>query len=453
MRLLRLIPLCWLLIGGLPLTSVSAELRPNIILILADDLGYGDLPAYGAKDVRVPNLDKLATEGVRFTQAYSNGPECTPSRAAILTGRHPQRPGGMECPVGTGNVGRYDDAIRLRAQNDLGLPPPMASLAPGLKSVGYRTAIFGKWHMGYEPKFNPLDQGFDHFLGILGGNVDYYEHVELSELPVFYEDRNPVKREGYLTDLIRDEGSAWLRSQKPEVPFFLFLSFTAPHFPFRPPGVEAQPLPTAEEWTKGTRANYVAMIESLDSAIGKILSTLDETGAAMNTLVVFASDNGAMLPGSNAPFRDAKETLFEGGIRVPVIMRWPGKIRAGQINEQPWMLMDLTASFLAIADANPPGGRALDGYPILVDLRRGQKWPDRDFFWRARRGNRTWRAIRSGDLKWVQRDDAGEGKEEWLFDLSKDPGETMDLKPTRTEDAKRLFERVKSWELEVQSER
>jgi N-acetylgalactosamine-6-sulfatase len=170
--------------------------RPNIVFILADDLGYGDLACFGAKDVRTPHIDSLARDGVRFTNAYANGPECTPSRTAILSGRHPQRAGGMECPIGTGNVGRYDEAIRLRERNDLGLPPRMAVLAPGLKSAGYATALIGKWHMGYDAKFNPLDQGFDRFFGILGGNVDYYRHRELSELLVFFRDRSPVQQNG-----------------------------------------------------------------------------------------------------------------------------------------------------------------------------------------------------------------------------------------------------------------
>jgi arylsulfatase A-like enzyme len=434
---------------GLP----SAQGGANIVLLLADDLGYGDLPAFGAADVRAPNLDRLAAEGVKFTQAYANGPECTPSRTAILTGRHPQRPGGLECPVGTGNVGRYDEAIRLRERNDLGLPASMAVLGPGLKSAGYATALVGKWHLGYEPKFSPLDQGFDRFFGILGGNVDYYRHIELSDLPVFVEGRGPVVREGYMTDLFRDEAVAFVRNRAREVPFFLFLSFTAPHFPFQPPGTADEPMPTAEQWTKGTRENYVRMIESMDAAVGAVLAALRETGAETDTLVVFASDHGAMEPGSNGAFRDFKETLFEGGIRTPVLARWPGRLPAGLVDDRPWTLMDLTASFLAVAGASPPDGRPLDGHPVLVDVVEGRDSPPRDFFWRARRGERTWRAVRSGGLKWIRRDDGGAEPEEWLFDLAADPGEGEDLKSVRREDRARLEALMAAWEEEVRAER
>src|SRR5688500_17224127 len=246
----------------IPVRAAAPAQRPNIVFILADDLGYGDLACFGAKDVRTPHIDALAREGVRFTNAYANGPECTPSRTAILTGRYPQRAGGMECPIGTGNVGRYDEAVRLREKNDLGLPPHMAVLAPGLKAAGYATVLLGKWHMGYEAKFNPLDQGFDRFLGTLGGNVDYYRHDELSELPVFFQDRVPTQREGYMTDVLRDEAVGYIRQQRADgTPFFMFLSFTAPHFPFQPPNRPGDPRPTTGQWMKGTRDNYVAMIE------------------------------------------------------------------------------------------------------------------------------------------------------------------------------------------------
>jgi len=426
---------------------------PNIVFMLADDLGYGDLPAFGAKDVRTPHLDKLAAAGVKFTQAYANGPECTPSRTAILTGRHPQRPGGLECPLGTGNVGRYDDAIRLREQHDLGLPPRMAVLAPGLKQAGYSTALIGKWHLGYEAKFNPLDQGFDRFFGILGGNVDYYRHIELSDLPVFIDNRAPITRAGYMTDLFRDEAVAFVKQQSAQKPFFLMLSFTAPHFPFQPPGTPDEPMPTAEQWTKGTRANYVKMIENMDDAAGAILAALKETGAEDDTLVVFASDHGAMAPGSNAPWRDFKETLFEGGIRTPVLARWPGKLKSGTVDDRPWMLMDLTTSFLQLANATPPDGRPLDGHPVLVDVIAGRETPPRDFFWRARRGERTWRAARSGNLKWITKQDTGSPAEEWLFDLKMDPGEAEDLKAPRSADVTRLKALVAEWEMEVETER
>ncbi len=433
--------------------AASAAARPNVLLILADDLGYGDLACYGAADVRTPHLDALARSGVRFTAAYSNGPECTPARTALLTGRHPQRVGGMECPIGTGNVGRYDEAIRLRERSDLGLPARMAVLAPALRAAGYHNAVVGKWHMGYEPKFNPLDQGFDRFLGILGGNVDHYRHHELSPLPVFLRDRAPVRIAGYMGDILHDEAIAFLRQGRPaDRPFFLYLALTAPHFPFQPPGTPDAPAPTAETWTKGTRRDYVAMLEHMDAGIGAVLAELERQGLARNTLVVFASDNGAMAPGSNAPWRDFKETLFEGGIRVPLLARWPGRLPAGRVEPAPVMLFDLTASFLHAAGATPPPGRRLDGHPVLADLAAGRPLPARDLFWRARRGERTWRAVRSGDLKLVSRDDAGK-RDEWLFDLAGDPGEKNDLRAARSADVTRLRAALAAWETDVRPER
>lgn len=427
--------------------------RPNILFILADDLGYGDVSCFGAKDIRTPHLDRLAREGVRFTNAYANGPECTPSRTAILTGRHPQRAGGMECPIGTGNVGRYDEAIRLRQQNDLGLPPRMAVLAPALKAAGYTNAVIGKWHMGYDAKFNPLDQGFDRFFGILGGYVDYYQHRELSDLPVFFENRAPTRRAGYMTDLLRDEAVAFLRErERTSNPFFLYLALTAPHFPFQRHGQTNPPMTTAATLTTGTRADYAAMVEYMDAAIGAVLAELKTRGLAEQTLVVFASDHGAMLPGSNAPWREYKETLFEGGIRSPVIARLPGKLPEGRVDARAWSLMDLTASFLDLAGARPPSGSALDGHPVLSDVIHGRDTPPRDLFWRARRGERTWRAIRSGALKFISRDDAGT-REEWLFDLERDPREESNLLTQRSEDVCRLRGVLAAWEREVKSER
>jgi arylsulfatase A-like enzyme len=354
--------------------------------------------------------------------------------------------------VGTGNVGRYDEAIRLRERNDLGLPSHMGVLAPGLKSVGYRTALIGKWHLGYEPKFSPLDQGYDRFFGVLGGNVDYYRHIELSDLPVFMDNRAPVTRPGYMTDLFRDEAVAFVR-QNSAKPFFLFLSFTAPHFPFQPPGAADEPMPGADQWTKGTRASYVKLIENMDAAAGSVMAALRETGADDNTLVVFASDHGAMAPGSNAPWRDFKETLFEGGIRTPVLARWPGRLKAGTVDDRPWTLMDLTASFLALADASPPDGRPLDGHSVLKDVIEGRDSPARDFFWRARRGDRTWRAVQSGNLKWIAKEDSGRPAEEWLFDLATDPTETKDVKQVFPDEAARLRALLKTWEASVKPER
>lgn len=446
---------CFFLCAVFGMVFCSADAlaeKPNIIFILADDMGHADLACYGAPDARTPNIDQLAADGVRFTQAYAMGPECSPSRTAILTGRYPQRVGGLECAIGTGNVGRYDDAERLAGKSDLGLPAGYATLAPTLKQQGYATAIFGKWHMGYEPKFSPLDQGFDEFTGFLGGNVSYFRHIELSDIPAYYEGRKPADREGYLTHLITDDAVDFLERQvrgaDGERPFFLYVPHASPHFPFQGPNDDTGKAPSAEQWTQGTRATYVEMLENLDSEVGRLLQALNKSGRADNTLVVFASDHGAMKPGLNTPFRDYKGTLFEGGIRVPMIARWPGKLKAGSESDQVATLMDLSHSFLRIGGANPGALRELDGIDILQHVEEGSENFDRTLYWRARRGDRTWKAVRDGSMKFVSKTEGGK-TESWTFDLASDPGEEKALPDLSAELEKKLAD----WEKDVAPER
>ena len=426
--------------------------QPNIIFILVDDMGYGDLGCYGAPDARTPNLDQLAAEGVRFTQCYANGAECTPSRTSILTGRYPQRVGGLECAIGTGNVGRYDDAITLAEQHDLGLPAEYAILAPGLKKVGYATGVFGKWHLGYEPKFSPLDQGFDQFRGFLGGNVEYFHHVELSDLEVVLDGREPVKREGYMTHIITNDAIDFIeaQAQDAEHPFFLYVPYGAPHFPFQGPRDAGQPRHSKELWTVGERSKYVEMLEDMDTEVGRILTALQRSGEAEDTLVVFASDHGAIAPGSNAPFRDFKSTLFEGGIRVPCIARWPGRIASGVESTQVACLMDLTRSFLSVGGAEVPAD--LDGIDLMKHVVDGHADEPRHLFWRARRGDLTWTAARMGDRKYVRKAE-GEAVEEWFFDLASDPGESNSLIGQSQASLEDVKQGLAEWEAEVKPAR
>ena len=433
----------------LSLFTVCSFAKPNIVFILVDDMGYGDLACYGASDAKTPNIDRLAAEGVRFTQVYANGAECTPSRTAILTGRYPQRIGGMECAIGTGNVGRYDDAIALAKKSDLGLPAADAALAPGLKAAGYQTAAFGKWHLGYEPKFNPLDQGFDEFRGFLGGNVDYFLHTEHSDLKVMVKGREFEKREGYMTHLITKDALEFLGRQTKDNPFFLYLPYSTPHFPFQGP---TDPAPKElwewERFLSGTRAEYVEMLEDMDTNVGQILSALQKSGLSENTLVVFASDHGAMKPGFNTPFRDYKGTLFEGGIRVPLIAKWPGKIKPKTKSTQVGCLMDLTTSFLRVAGAKIP--ESLDGIDLLARVEKDLPNISRELFWRAKRGDRTWSAARLGNLKFVRKVENGQ-TEEWAFDLVKDPGEKSPLPSSGS--TRRLQSALAEWEAEVKAPR
>mgnify|MGYP003644865727 CR=1 FL=1 len=437
--------------------GTQAADRPNIVFIVADDMGYADISSFGGTDVKTPHIDSLATQGIRFENIYAMGPECTPSRVSFLTGRYPQRVGGMECAIGTGNVGRYDDAIRLCENSDLGLPAADAVLAPSLKAAGYHNAVFGKWHLGYEPKFSPLEQGFDQFVGFLGGNVDYFRHRELSDIEVYLADRTPITREGYTTDLIAEDLTGFLqeRAKEPDTPFFLYLPHAAPHFPFQAPGDDDGGLPTEEEWMAGTRETYVEMMHRLDWSVGVLLEQLEKQGLAENTVVVFTSDHGAMKPGSNAPWRDYKGTLFEGGIRVPLIVRWPGTIKPGTTSSQVGSLMDLTSSFLNLAGATTEGD--LDGHDLLSHALSGKPDFPRELHWRAKRGDRTWWAARNDQWKYVKRTEAGQ-TDEWFFDLSNDSVENTNLLDSPlTKESSAALEQTKQlnidWEIEVQPRR
>lgn len=427
----------WLLL----LASCSTPPRPeagppNIVLILADDLGWGDLGR------GTPAIDRLAAEGVRFTRFYSNGAECTPTRTALLTGRYPQRVGGLECAIGNGNVGRYDDAIRLRERNDLGLPASESALARLLRGTGYATAVVGKWHLGYEPKFFPEHHGFDSWFGPLGGGVDYFHHTEPDGTPMLFRDGRPVRREGYLTDLLADEAVAFLRRPH-DRPYFLYLPFTAPHLPGQGPDDRRDRPLTESEWNRSTPATYATMIERLDRSVDRVLKAIDPS----RTLVIFTSDNGATSVGSNGSFAGRKGTLYEGGIRVPCIVRWPGVLPAGAASDRLSCTMDLTASLVRAAGARPD--RPFDGREMLADLAA----EPRTLFWRHRRGAVTWRAVREGPLKYLTRSDGGRIVEERLFDLVADPGEKADLMAARGADAERLRTLLSAWEGEVRPAR
>jgi arylsulfatase A-like enzyme len=425
-----------------------AAAKPNIIFILVDDMGYGDIACYGAPDVRTPHLDTLAGQGVRFTQFYANGAECTPTRTAFLTGRYAQRAGGLECAIGTGNVGRYDDAIRLAEKGELGLPARQSVLAKPLKKQGYATAIFGKWHLGYERKFLPHRFGFDESFYFLGGNVDYFTHKELSPLPALYRGDKPVEREGYMTHLITEDALDFIDRRKAQ-PFFLYLPYSTPHFPFQAPGDEGKVF-TKENWLEGSRETYVAMLEDMDTQVGRIMNALKSAKIANNTLLVFASDHGGMGPSRNAPFRDKKGTLFEGGIRTTCIARWPGKLPVAKTSSRLTLTFDLTASFLAAAGAVSP--LALDGIDVFADIANGKLPEARIVGWRARRGDRTWRAIRADNLKYVSKIE-NNAIEEYLFDIAKDPTETSNLIESHPDETKQMLRLLGAWEDEVQHQR
>ena len=453
--------------GLVALTTLSAGCHfrrsqitrgPNIILIMADDLGYGDLGCYGCIDIHTPVIDRIAEEGVKFTTFYANAPECTPTRTALLTGRYQQRAGGLECAIGIGNVGRYDDAIRLRKTHDLGLPVQETTIVRLLKNAGYATALCGKWHLGYEAKFSPNNHGFDHAFYAIGGAMDYFHHVEPppNNTYALYLNGKPVKRKGYFTDLVSDETIQFIEQQTHNTPFFLYVPYTAPHSPYQGPSdYHPQPLPeTSDLWnqSKGPNEVYSAMIKSMDNSIGKILRKLEEKKLVDNTLVIFMSDNGASRSGSNLPFSGYKGNLFEGGIRVPCIAKWPGVLPVGLVSEQPCMTMDFSASIIRAAGTKPPPDRQFDGIDILRKIQTMASIQERTLFWRARRGPRTRKAVRSGSMKYIFMQNANDLKE-YLFDLKQDPAEKNNLLSEREEDVKRLKMLLKKWEDKVKHKR
>ena len=408
---IRAIP--WIVLSVLATWTLGASARPNIVFILADDLGYGDLGCYGCEDVQTPNLDRLATEGVRFTDYYANGAVCTPTRAAFMTGRYQQWL-GLEDAVTYQEMGR-------------GLPEDGQTVADALRGAGYATGLVGKWHLGYDFERRPLQQGFDSFFGFLGGNHHYFQHMDRIGVPDLWMGNESVEREGYTTDLLTAEALAFLAKHR-EQPFFLYLAHAAPHFPWQGPD-DANKLvePKKKSWQEGDRETYAAMVERLDQGIGQVLHQLDELGLRESTLVVFSSDNGGHTHSRNAPMRDFKGTIWEGGTRVPCIARWPGHLPAGATTSQVAITMDWTATFRRIAGlgTDPAGEDGLDLLPILIG---DEPTRERTLFWRItnRRSRKTveeGRAVRRGSWKFIEEANG----EKSLFDLGIDVGEVHNV--------------------------
>lgn len=429
----------------LPLLAlIAADPRPNIVFVLVDDMGYADLGCMGAKDIRTPNIDRLANEGLKFTDFYANAPVCTPTRTAFLTGRWQQRV-GFEWAMGfTAEQYRRVDGKWVEEPDKLalGLPASETTIAELLKSRGYATGAFGKWHLGYQPEHNPTRHGFDEYFGVLLGHADYYRYNYFDGTYCLRDGLEPVKAEGYLTDLISQRAVKFVQEHAKE-PFFLYVPYNAVHSPYQPP---ARPLPavTKENMYDGDRKGYAAMLEKVDEGVGLLLAELEKQGVLDNTLFVLSSDNGGERYSDNAPLFNHKQTLWEGGIRVPCLMRWPAKLPRGQMVTQPAITMDLTATFLSMAGGKPPSDRAFDGIDLLPIL-LGQTPPqERTFCWRVNRSNRQMKAVRHGDWKYVQ-----DAAVEMVFNLKDDIGERRDLAFRRPEILADLKGKLKAWEDEM----
>ena len=425
--------------------SSSAEVqRPNIVFVLVDDVGYSDLGCMGAADIKTPHIDRLAKEGVRFTDFYSNAPVCTPTRAAFLTGRWQQRI-GLEWALGfTAEQQRRVEGKWVQEPDKLalGLPPTETSIARILKNSGYSTAAYGKWHLGYKPEYSPNKHGFDDYFGILLGHADYYRHNYYDGTQGLFENEKPVKVEGYVTDLINRRAVEFIQRQGKN-PFFLYVPHLACHFPFHPPD-RPEPALTKENIYSGSRKDYIAMLERVDKGVGEMLEALEKNGTLDNTLFIFSSDNGGERLSDNSPLFHHKTSLWEGGIRVPCVMRWPAQLPKGTVIRQPAITMDLTATILAAAHVQPPKERPLDGINLLPILIGDQNEIERTFFWRIHRSGRNQKAVRHGHWKYVQ-----DGMVEMLFDLKNDIGERRDLAFRQRGTLDTLKRLLANWEAEL----
>ncbi len=414
--------------------------RPNVVLMITDDLGYGDIGSYGAPDIKTPNLDRLAKQGVRLTDFYANAPLCTPTRAGLISGRYQQRV-ALEEPFG-GSTSRH---------GEFGLPVTGRSLPQLLKNNGYATALLGKWHLGYKPEFSPNAHGFDYFFGFKSGYIDYYTHTDGAGRPDLFENDRPVEVSGYLTDVITDRSVSFITKNRTE-PFFLEVAYNAGHWPYQRPDQpstargDARHLMPYDDSTS-TRADYVAMIERADRGVGQILETLTRLGLDENTLVIFTNDNGGEWLSRNAPLFHRKWTLWEGGIRVPTILRWPGRIPAGRVSGQVGITMDLTASILAATNTTVPAEAQLEGIDLLPILTGKTPERERTLFWRTTTGGFNQRAVRVGDWKLII-----DGTATMVFDVRRDLGERLDLAAARPEIAARLHPLLTAWEKDVDAE-
>jgi arylsulfatase A-like enzyme len=431
MKRLLLVGAFLVLVGMLPFLRTTEEPKPggpNVLLLVADDLGYGDLGCFGCKDIRTPHLDRLADEGVRLTDCYASAPVCTPTRASLITGRYPQRAG-------------FDWVIRYN-EKDRGLPASESSLPRLLKKQGYVTALFGKWHLGYKPEFAPNAHGFDEFFGFLAADLDYYAHRDANGDPGLYQNTRLVQAEGYLTDLITERALAFLKKNAGKR-FFLEVAYNAPHWPFQPPDRPDRRDARTYGPETGTRADYVRMVERMDQGVGKLLAALEDAGLTNDTLVIFLSDNGGERLSDNGPLFHGKYSLWEGGIRVPCIARWPGQLPARATSAQPIIVMDWTASILKAAGAEVPAERPLDGEDVVPVL-AGKK-PDRErtFCWRLPRPNEQFgqKAVRRGKWKYISDRDT-----ELLFDLEADVGERRNLAFRHPEIVRELRATLAEWE-------
>jgi arylsulfatase A-like enzyme len=405
--------------------------KPNIIYIMTDDMGYADLSSYGRKDYSTPNLDRLASQGMKFINAYSAAPVCTPTRVALMTGRYPART----------QVGLMEPLVTSNRDSAIGLTPEIPSLASLIRNAGYETALIGKWHLGFRPVNSPNNNGFDYFFGIHSGAADYISHQGDGRKHDLYENGKQAPTGGYLTDLIADKAIRFLQ-QPHRKPFFLSIQFTAPHWPWQGPTDKAYP-DSVRFTTGGSPAIFSAMMKSLDEAVGNIMKALDDAQLSKNTIVIFTNDNGGEKFSDMGGLANSKMSVWEGGIRVPAFVRWPGKIQPGSSTKQVAVTMDWTATMLVIAGAKPHNNFPLDGIDLLPVLTSKKQPVERELYWRITQ-RKNEKAVRYGDWKFIV-----DARGEYLFNMATDQGEKYDLKNTHKDIADKLKKLLTDWEKAV----
>ncbi|WP_395746291.1 sulfatase-like hydrolase/transferase [Prosthecobacter sp.] len=463
---------CLLSLLVLSPTTRAAQQQPNIVLIVSDDQGYPDLGCIGSKPLVTPNLDRLAAEGVRGTSFYVTWCACTPSRGSILTGRYPQRNGLYDMVrndlVNFGH--RYDaEEYAVSPEMTLGLDVREVTIGDMMRKAGYATGCVGKWDMGQARRYLPLQRGFDFFYGHGNNGIDYYTHERYGVPSLFRGNERTEEDKGtYVTEVFEREALRFVNEHVGKKPFFLYLPFNAPHGAssfgegtkegerMRGEGVQAPEKYVAMYRGKvkdEKLARYCGAVTRMDEAIGAVMEAVEKAGQTQNTIFVFLSDNGGSGNGGNAPLRGQKSTMWEGGLRVPFIMRWPGKVPAGKVTDEFLTSLELVPTLLSAAGAKGPEGGpsfakategktagSLDGFDLLPVLRGEAKSPRKEMFWQRRAD----KAARVGNWKWVE-----SGKGGGLFDLSTDLGEKKDLSAEKPEVVKMMRERFAAWRAEM----
>mgnify|MGYP005810973505 CR=1 FL=1 len=419
--------------------------QPNIIIIMADDMGYGDLGSYGGIQ-NTPHLDQLAQEGLRFTDFHSSGTVCSPTRAGLITGRYQHKSG----------VDGVINANPKHPSHRLGLDPTTQITFPQLvKEQGYKTALFGKWHVGYQERFRPMHFGFDHFVGFLSGNIDYLSHYDRMEKYDWWHNNKKVIEQGYSTELITKHSVNFINKNK-DKPFVLYVAHEAVHDPMQGPNAAIQRGPNKEQSPKDIdkSAVFKEVIQALDTSVGQIVNAVKLAGLADNTLIIFTSDNGPMKLSSPGPLRGRKASLYEGGHRVPTIAWWPKVIKANTVSEQLTISLDIMPTIVKLTGAKLPKDHQLDGIDLMPIL-LGKPQGPRELFWRNGGFKYNSTSFETKDMSKAMR--AGKWKlivgpyyqSSNLYDLSKDIGEQKDIASRHPEIVKAMTAKIHLWEQEI----